>query len=88
MSLGYLTNDCHAQSGPASGPGRVAAGKALEGLVGDVGREPGSLVGDVKADAGVHWLRAKHDLARPVPERIVDEISEGLPDAQRIGVDH
>ena len=72
---------------PARRPRRVAAGEALERAPGEVGREALPCVRDVDGDAAVQRARAQHDLALAVTQGVVDEVPDGLAQAQRIGLD-
>src|SRR5436190_23971696 len=85
MSVCYLTHDRHAQSGTAAGPGSVTASKALEGMFNELRRETRRFVGYIEADACSHSLGTEHDLALPVPQRVVDQIPKRLAEAEGIG---
>src|SRR5688572_13971548 len=81
MGLGDRAYDRESEAGAAAGARAVSTGEALERAAGDVGREAGTVVGDLERHAAVLRVRAEHDVAVPVAERVVHEVAERLADA-------
>jgi hypothetical protein len=63
----------------------VLAHETVEGPRGDVGGEAGSLVRNIELGARGRSARADHDFPFAVTKRVVDEVAEGLAQAQRVG---
>jgi hypothetical protein len=86
VGLGDRPNDREAEPGAAARAGRVAAGEALEGAIGQVGREARTAVGHLQLDApvGLGAAGAQHDLAAAVAEGVVNEVPERLAEAELV----
>ena len=84
VGLGDGANNCQAESGAAPRAGGVAAGEAVEGVVGDGAIEALPRVRDLQLDAARDRPRAQDNLAITVAECVVNQVPERLAQPQRI----
>ena len=65
----------------------VAAGEALEGLLGEPVRETGAGVGDAEGHRSVGRLGPEADRALAVAQRVVDQVVERLFQAEPVALE-
>src|SRR5207237_1768625 len=87
MSTRDLGGDREPEARAAALACLVAAAEADEGTVEESGGEAPAAVGDVELDESVPVFRAQPNRAAAVTERVLDERSERLLDAQPVHVD-
>ena len=84
MGLVDAAHDRQSQARAAARPRSVAAGEALEGVRGELGREAVALVGHVDLQHAVVAPSAELHRAGPVAECVVGEVSQRLTEPEGI----
>ena len=85
MGLGDRLDDRHAEPAPTTGARRVGAGETIEGALDEVRWEPGPFVGDMDLDLRSLSPCRERDPSVTVAERVLDQVGDGLFEAQGIG---
>jgi hypothetical protein len=84
VRLGDRCCQGQAEAGAPARPRVIRAAETLEGMWQELGREALSLVHDVELDVPVAVDRAQADVARTMPEGVVDEVAECLLEAEPV----